>query len=341
MPKWAYVGMAALGIGLISYLFSNNMYLQGRINKSDGKEFVQPTVAALAPTTVPTQEHKEEIYTVKPGDTLGRIAQQYNTTVGELVALNNIPDPNKISVGHELKIPYSSGIVAKPSAVTSAAPPSEPAAKPYIVREYPERREDGSVWLVRQWSNGRYESIGQVEMAYTPTPQPAAKTQPQIPSCGISVGYEFGRLWTDMNLQQTLGCPVERFYSNIWSAEEAFQNGTMLWRSYGDMVFVLTNDGFARKFDAKSNPNLVFHEGEPEKAGYNPPSGLLEPIRGFGKVWRSELGGPNARIGWATEDERGFHSSIQDFEKGSLFRNDRGIVYIIQANDRWRKVFGY
>lgn len=46
-------------------------------------------------------------YTVKSGDTLSGIAQNYNTTVGALVALNGIKDPNKIYVGQVLEIPGS------------------------------------------------------------------------------------------------------------------------------------------------------------------------------------------------------------------------------------------
>ncbi|HSM58618.1 MAG TPA: LysM domain-containing protein [Candidatus Sulfomarinibacteraceae bacterium] len=44
-------------------------------------------------------------YTVQPGDTLSAIARQYNTTVQELVARNNIANPNIIHVGQVLTIP--------------------------------------------------------------------------------------------------------------------------------------------------------------------------------------------------------------------------------------------
>lgn len=44
-------------------------------------------------------------YTIKQGDTLSAIARQYNTTVAELVRLNNIANPNLIITGHTLKIP--------------------------------------------------------------------------------------------------------------------------------------------------------------------------------------------------------------------------------------------
>lgn len=46
-------------------------------------------------------------YTVKKGDTLSKIAQSNNTTVGELVSLNGIKNPNVIRVGQVLKLPES------------------------------------------------------------------------------------------------------------------------------------------------------------------------------------------------------------------------------------------
>lgn len=44
-------------------------------------------------------------YTVKKGDKLWKIANQYNTTVDKLVELNNIEDPDLIIIGQVLKIP--------------------------------------------------------------------------------------------------------------------------------------------------------------------------------------------------------------------------------------------
>jgi LysM repeat protein len=45
------------------------------------------------------------IYTVVWGDTLSAIARRYNTTVSELVRLNNIKNSNLIYVGQKLRIP--------------------------------------------------------------------------------------------------------------------------------------------------------------------------------------------------------------------------------------------
>lgn len=60
----------------------------------------QPT-----PPVPPTPTPKEDIfYTVKRGDNLTKIAKQFNTTVSQLVAWNNIPNPNLIYVGQVLKV---------------------------------------------------------------------------------------------------------------------------------------------------------------------------------------------------------------------------------------------
>jgi nucleoid-associated protein YgaU len=43
-------------------------------------------------------------YTIKSGDTLGKIAQRYGTTVQQLAQANGISDPNKIRAGASLRI---------------------------------------------------------------------------------------------------------------------------------------------------------------------------------------------------------------------------------------------
>lgn len=45
-----------------------------------------------------------EYYTVKPGDTLSRIAKNYNTTYKELARLNAIANPNVIYVGQKIRV---------------------------------------------------------------------------------------------------------------------------------------------------------------------------------------------------------------------------------------------
>jgi LysM repeat protein len=54
----------------------------------------------LRPTPTPAGLH-----VVQPGDTLGSLAELYNTTVEEIMATNGLDDPNTLQVGQELIIP--------------------------------------------------------------------------------------------------------------------------------------------------------------------------------------------------------------------------------------------
>jgi len=57
------------------------------------------------PAPTPTPPPATTSYVVQPGDTLGKIAQQFGTTVSELTALNNISNPNLIYAGQVLLVP--------------------------------------------------------------------------------------------------------------------------------------------------------------------------------------------------------------------------------------------
>jgi LysM repeat protein len=47
----------------------------------------------------------EPNYTIEAGDTLGRIAVRFNTTVERIQALNNLADPRTLRIGAKLVIP--------------------------------------------------------------------------------------------------------------------------------------------------------------------------------------------------------------------------------------------
>ena len=45
------------------------------------------------------------LYIVKPGDTLWRIAKNFNSTIDDIARMNGIEDTNKIDVGQKIYIP--------------------------------------------------------------------------------------------------------------------------------------------------------------------------------------------------------------------------------------------
>jgi LysM repeat protein len=57
------------------------------------------------PTQQPPSSTGTESYVVQPGDTLLNIARRYNTTVGTLVQLNGIGNPNRIYYGQRILVP--------------------------------------------------------------------------------------------------------------------------------------------------------------------------------------------------------------------------------------------
>ncbi len=75
-----------------------------------------PAVGTGGPTT-PTGTFAN--YPVQPGDTLSRIAANYNATVATLAQLNGIVNPNLIRVGQVLRVPA----VAQPA---TSEPPTQP-----------------------------------------------------------------------------------------------------------------------------------------------------------------------------------------------------------------------
>ena len=62
----------------------------------------RPTTPARARSTAPETPH--ETYAIRAGDTLGIVADRYDTTVGALVELNPGIDPTSLQVGQEIRV---------------------------------------------------------------------------------------------------------------------------------------------------------------------------------------------------------------------------------------------
>ncbi len=102
--------------------------------------------------------------------------------------------------------------------------------------------------------------------------------------------------------------------STTWAAEEPFEHGWMIWLQevrtestiYQKVILVFYNDGHFEKYtdtflegtDPESDPSIV------------PPAGLYQPVRGFGKLWRTNQTVRN-QLGWATAPEQGFNTQWQ------------------------------
>jgi hypothetical protein len=116
-----------------------------------------------------------------------------------------------------------------------------------------------------------------------------------------------------------IGCP--------WSAEtgvdvatQRFEHGWMVWRASRDTwdpatIFVLfEDDQHYVRFDDTYSPTA-----DPESGNAIPPPGLLQPVRGFGKVWREGTAARvRDRLGWAKAPESAGRGAMESFDRGAL-----------------------
>lgn len=87
------------------------------VSTSPGSETL-PVTSTTAPAAAGTN------YTVKPGDTLSKIAGQYGITIQALAELNGITDVNTIKPGQELLIPIEPvevTVLSEPDSATTAS----------------------------------------------------------------------------------------------------------------------------------------------------------------------------------------------------------------------------
>jgi hypothetical protein len=108
----------------------------------------------------------------------------------------------------------------------------------------------------------------------------------------------------------------------------------MFWRSTKE-IYVLstaglhngaTTDTFWRVVDSWTE---ALPASDPAQV---PPAGLLQPVRGFGYVWRNNPTMHNT-LGWALATEQPYDAVWQDFEHGWMMTNNNGTVFALAPLD--------
>jgi len=162
---------------------------------------------------------------------------------------------------------------------------------------------------------------------FTPEPTPTSSTPP----AGMFMpGGTFLAVWQGhTEVRDQLGWAVEA-EQQPRTGEQRFQHGVMFWREDLRQIYVVHNAGawavYADTYtddQPETDPTLV------------PPPGLIQPKRGFGKVWREQLGGVDAAIGWATETEGEIGGHFQQFERGLMLCNRDGTLFVLRDDKTW------
>ncbi|MFW6115622.1 MAG: hypothetical protein ACOC7Y_01010 [Chloroflexota bacterium] len=132
--------------------------------------------------------------------------------------------------------------------------------------------------------------------------------------------YDDAGLLAQATLSIQLRCPDEWFFSPAPDicpagpptlsdgAEQPFQRGTMLWNRAEGLIYVLFDDAQYGRWQASVDQ---WSEGDPvADPQLDPPSGLYQPVRGFGLLWHRD---PTIRerLGWAVAPEEGYRTAVQ------------------------------
>lgn len=144
---------------------------------------------------------------------------------------------------------------------------------------------------------------------------------PTLPTGG------FGEIFANNpDLAAQIGCPQGGVLT-LGSAFQNYERGVMVWVSNASQIYAIYNNGSYQRFSDSWLDGV-----DPVSTGANPPAGLIEPIRGFGKIWR-EVSGVSDQLGWATTPETGGEAFLQIFERGEmLYSPQNGQTYILSGN---------
>lgn len=134
-------------------------------------------------------------------------------------------------------------------------------------------------------------------------------------------------------------CPTQPLVSR--AAEQHFEAGTMIWIEAEDAIYVLyEGETIVTPWNRFED---LWHEGLPDRdPDLVPPTGLQQPIRGFGLIWR-EQPGVREQLGWAIDGEQGFSTVMQrttryKYNAWYLLALDGGIWYLGPERSSWDKL---
>lgn len=163
----------------------------------------------------------------------------------------------------------------------------------------------------------------QLVPAVAPSPTVAGGSVALPVSCVTQPSGGFAAVYaSDPLLAAQLGCATPSVFS-FASASQLYQSGEMIWMAGPpSVIYALFSSARFQRYDDTFNAAF-----DPSSGGETPPSGLKEPVRGFGKVWRTF--GEVRSMGWAVMDEAGGQATAQAFERGQMvYLPQRGTVFV-------------
>lgn len=155
------------------------------------------------------------------------------------------------------------------------------------------------------------------------------------------------------NLTVSLTCPYAWFFTPAPeecaqeaalfsdSVEQHFEHGVMIWVAAQDRIYILYDaDQFPSRWETYMD---VWEVGDPlDDPTIHPPTGLYQPVRGFGLIWR-EMPDVRSRLGWAIDLETAFTTVYQTtarykYNETYLQALDGGVWHLLPERSNWDKL---
>ena len=183
--------------------------------------------------------------------------------------------------------------------------------------------------------------------AQASTPSDDSQNTPQAPStsdCSTLPPQPFAQAWQNNQLaQQLLGCSVGSIQQRT-AVFQDFEHGYMLWFQAELSIYVLSTSAIqtGQETDDWWRLDDTFTEGDPAiDNSLTAPAGLIQPARGFGKIWRNN-GFVREATGWATEEESSYTARWLTFEQGWMMTapDQLSLLFVMIPTDDGAAVIG-
>lgn len=156
-----------------------------------------------------------------------------------------------------------------------------------------------------------------IVVVYTPTPEATATAEQAIPTTEAqSVVTPSPQPTTATTPTPTIDLFPTATFGQIQVAEQVFERGRMFWIQPRKQIWVLIDNGSGSgQWQVYDD---TFEDGEPESdPNIVPPEGKYQPLRGFGKLWRSNADLQN-KLGFGLTPEFGYVSNYEYYPGGQI-----------------------
>lgn len=297
-------------------------------------------------------------YTVQPGNTLSSIARLSRSTVDELATVNCLADPTRIEIGQVLYVPQE---VTVPTATATPEPTEAVLVEPAMTIDFfrvnpsPAFQNEEVTISWQLIGDGRFDLM--YKTAYSdpvllrsgnePGEYTSRLQLPDVPGpiqFTLVVSSDNGRKENRI-IQLLTKCPYSYLVAdpanqigncpmgNPVTANGAYQpfvGGFMVWHKGHDgkyTIGVFADDG--RVLDL----SRAYYDGREVAWSETPPSGLYQPVRGFGNVWVNSQTIRN-ELSWAVAEEQPYSARVQQIDVRLNAETFMGDTYVSLPDGR-------